>query len=831
MRTNQIAFAAVTTWLAFSASPGTAADDPGLAFFETKVRPVLIKECYSCHSVAEKKAKGGLELDSTAAILKGGDGGPSVVPGKPEASLLIKAIGHGDEQLKMPPKAKLPDATIADLTKWVKMGAPLPKDMGTAAKAKTIDIEAGRKFWSFQPLAKVEVPAIADSQAAIRNEIDRFILARLAEKKLRPNATANREKLIRRAYFDLTGLPPTPAEIDTFVNDASPDAWNNLLEKLLASERYGERWARHWLDVVRFAESGGYEFDGERKGAFHYRDFVIRAFNEDMPYDQFVRWQLAGDKLKPGDFQATSATGFLVAGPYPGQTTQKTLEPIRYDQLDDMLSTTGTAFLGLTVGCARCHDHKYDPLPQSDYYRLLACLATTGSTTANIDPNPDVFKQEKAQWDAERTKREAEWQAYVRTPQFASSFELWWATNRDTVIVGHPFRSLTVVGWRLADTLHKSEGKLTDANRSEVAALARWFEPEAKKAYAPLLAHLAAEPKPKLEPIFATGQQGGEVFFLIRGETGRKNGKPAPGFFRVLMSNAEQDAKWVGKPVDKQPPVEPRVALANWMTDADTGAGHLLARVIVNRLWQHHMGRGLVATTNDFGIQGERPTHPRLLDYLASELIRHGWRLKPIHKLIMASAVYQQAGDDIPANRAIDPDNKLWWRLPPRRMESEAVRDSLLAIGNNLDLKMYGPGTLDEATLRRSVYLTVKRSKPVPILQLFDSPEAIQSIGERQVTTVPTQALTLMNSPFVRRQADLLAKHVRPSASVELPAAVESAYRTAFGRKPTAQEKERATAFVNKLAETYGKGEPATARAFADLCHALLCSNEFVYVD
>ncbi len=831
MRTNWITLAAAIAALAFAPPPTPAADDPGVAFFEAKVRPVLIKECYSCHSVAQKKAKGGLELDSTAAILKGGEGGPSVVPGKPEASLLIKAIGHGDEQLKMPPKAKLPDATIADLTQWVKMGAPLPKDMGTATKAKTIDIEAGRKFWAFQPLATVTPPQIANPQGTIRNEVDRFILAKLAEKNLRPNATADREKLVRRAYFDITGLPPMPAEIDAFVNDTSPEAWNKLLDKLLGSERYGERWARHWLDVVRFAESGGYEFDGERKGAFHYRDFVIRAFNQDMPYDQFVRWQLAGDKLMPGDFQATAATGFLVAGPYPGQTTQKTLEPIRYDQLDDMLSTTGTAFLGMTVGCARCHDHKYDPLPQEDYYRLLACLATTGSTTANIDPNPEIFKQEKAKWDAERTKLEAEWLAFSRTPQFASSFELWWATNRDMVVVGNPFHPLTVIGWKLATTLHKSGDKLTDANRAEVAALARWFEPDTKKAYAPLLAHLAAEPKPKLDAIFATGQQGGEVFFLIRGETGRKNGKPAPGFFRVLMSNPEQDVKWVGKPVDKKPPVEPRVALANWMTDADTGAGRLLARVIVNRLWQHHMGRGLVATPNDFGIQGDRPTHPELLDYLASELIRNGWRLKPIHKLIMASAVYQQAGEDIAANRTIDPDNKLWWRRPPRRMESEAVRDSLLAIGENLDLKMYGPGTLDAANPRRSVYLTVKRSQPVPILQLFDSPEAIQSIGERQVTTVPTQALTLMNSPFVRRQAELLAKRVRPSEVVALPAALENAYRTAFGRKPTTQEKERAAAFVARLAETYGKGEPATARAFADFCHALLCSNEFVYVD
>ncbi len=822
---------ALVAWLALAPRAG-AADDPGIAFFETKVRPVLVKECYSCHSAAEKKAKGGLELDTATGLLKGGEGGASVIPGKPDASPLIKALQHTDAHPKMPPKGKLSAAVVADLTKWVQSGAAMPKDTGAAVRPKsTIDLDAGRDFWSFRPLAAAAPPEVKTAGWA-RTPVDRFILAGLEAKKLQSNRAADRERLVRRAYFDLTGLPPTPADVDAFVNDTSPDAWATLLDKLLASERHGERWARHWLDVARFAESGGYEFDGDRKGAHHYRDWVIRALNSDMPYDQFVRLQLAGDKLLPGDYNAVAATGFLVAGPYPGQTTAKTLEPIRYDQLDDMVSTTASAFLGMTVGCARCHDHKYDPIPQDDYYRLLACLATTGSTTANLDAKPEIYRAEKVQWDAKRKALDADWQSFV-SGQFPKVFAAWWAKNGEQVAASRsvfpdPF---VIVGRRLAALLDKSGGAVTDTNRAELAALARWLEPESRKAYVPLLGHLAAEPKPKLDAVFATGQQGGEVFFLIRGETARKNGKPAPGFMKVLMSNPEKDARWAGSPTEKKSPVEPRVALANWMTDADAGAGRLLARVIVNRLWQHHMGRGLVATPNDFGAQGDRPTHPELLDYLASELIRGGWRLKPIHKLIMLSAVYQQAGDDIPASRAADPDNKLWWRRPPLRLEAEAVRDSLLAVGGALDLTMFGAGTLDEASSRRSVYLTVKRSRPVPILQLFDSPEAIQSIGERQVTTVPTQALALMNSPFVRKQAELLAKRVRPSAVVELPAAVESAYRTAFGRKPTVEEKDRAAAFVARHAETYGKGEPATARAFADFCQVLLCSNEFVYVD
>jgi hypothetical protein len=829
VRFTHTAIAAGIAWFSLAAT-APAADDPGVAFFEMKVRPVLVKECYSCHSAAEKKAKGGLQLDTAAALLKGGDSGPSVVPGKPDASPLIKAIRHVDDP-KMPPKAKLPDAVIADLTKWVQTGAAMPKDTASVAGPKrTIDLEAGRTFWSFRPLAAVSPPDVKNAAWA-KTPVDRFILAKLEAKNLQPNKAADRERLIRRAYFDLTGLPPTPAEIDAFVNDAAPNAWEKLIDKLLASDRYGERWARHWLDVVRYAESGGYEFDGDRKGAHHYRDWVIKSLNADMPYNEFARLQLAGDKLHPGDFQSVAATGFLSAGPYPGQTTAKTLEPIRYDQLDDMVSTVGSAFLGLTVGCARCHEHKYDPIPQEDYYRLLACLGATTFATHNIDPKPEVYRQEKAKWDSAKAPLEVEWQKFVRE-RFAKAVEAWWAKNRETLTTNKPVfpRPHAIAATRIAALLDKSGGKVTDANRAELAGLARVLEPETQKAYAPLAAHLAAEPKPKLEAVFAAGPQGGDVYFLIRGETGRKNGKPAPGFIQVLMSNPDKDAKWAGPPMGKSP-VEPRVALANWITDPDTGAGRLLARVIVNRLWQHHMGRGLVATPNDFGFQGDRPTHPELLDYLAGELIRNGWKLKPIHKLIMASAVYQQLGDDSPANRAADPDNKLWWRKPSRRLEAEAVRDSLLAAGGTLDTTMYGPGTLDEANPRRSVYLTVKRSRPVPILQLFDSPEAIQSIGQRQVTTVPTQALALMNSPFVRKQAELLAKRVRPSATVELPAAVEAAYRTALGRKPTAAEKERALAFVPRLAESYGKGEPATARAFADFCQVLLCSNDFVYVD
>ena len=381
---------------------GAAEPEPkGVEFFEKKIRPVLVERCYQCHSAEAQKAgklRGSLLLDTRAGVLKGGDNGPAVVPGKPQEGTLLPALRH-DGLVKMPKKDRLPDAVVADFERWVALGAPDPRD-GTVAAKKGIDVEEGRKFWAFKPLARPEPPKVRD-EARVRTPIDRFVLAKLDERELRLNAPATKEKLIRRVAFDLTGLPPTPAEIDAFANDTSPDAYEKLLDRLLASERYGERWARHWLDIARFAESGGYEFDKDRPGAYHYRDFVIKALNRDMPYDEFVRWQLAGDRLLPNDFLATSATGFVVAGPFPGQTTAKTLEPIRYDHLDDMLSTASSALLGLTLGCARCHDHKFDPIPTKDYYRLLAAFgAHRFRPTLKLDPEPEVYRRAKAEFDA-----------------------------------------------------------------------------------------------------------------------------------------------------------------------------------------------------------------------------------------------------------------------------------------------------------------------------------------------------------------------------------------------------------------------------------------------
>ena len=377
----------------------------GHQFFEQKIRPVLVQHCYACHSeeaAAKKKLKGGLLLDSAAAMLTGGDSGPALVPGKPAESLIVQAMKF--DGYEMPPTGKLSDAIVADFVKWVELGAPDPRQGKKPAVAKReIDLVAGRKFWSFQPLTNVTPPTHAKIPASA-GPIDRFVLAKQLEHGLRTNVRTSKEKLIRRAYFDLIGLPPTPEQVQAFVDDESSDAFAKVVDELLASEHYGERWARHWLDAARYAESGGYEFDGFRPGAYHYRDWVIRALNADLPYDEFVRMQLAGDKLQPNSYDGAAAVGFLVAGPYPGQITAKTVEGIRYDQLDDMIMTIGGSMLGLTMGCVRCHDHKYDPIPQQDYYGIAASLGKTvhGARSYDRDPEATRAAQEKHRLEHEK---------------------------------------------------------------------------------------------------------------------------------------------------------------------------------------------------------------------------------------------------------------------------------------------------------------------------------------------------------------------------------------------------------------------------------------------
>jgi len=973
---------------------------------------VLIAHCYTCHSqeaATNGKLKADLFLDSREGVAKGGESGPVVVPNKSQDSRLIKALRY--DGLEMPPAGKLPDAVIADFARWVDVGAPDPRDgKPVAPKKREIDVQAGREFWSFQPLKDIAPPEIAIA-AWGKTPVDRFIVAKQAEQGVVANGPTGKEKLIRRVYYDLIGLPPTPEQVAAFVQDDSANAFEKVVDGLLQSQHYGERWARHWLDAARFAESGGYEFDGFRGGAYHYRDWVIRSFNGDLPYDEFVRMQIAGDKLQ-GGLQGAAAAGFLVAGPFPGQATAKTEERIRYDQLDDMIMTIGGSMLGLTLGCVRCHDHKYDPIPQQDYYGIAAALGRTAHGPMTLDPDPaatqialnqhaaeqearlavwrkfaaDELPARFARWQQEEFPKltvEPRWQVlatlsaaaddttltttdeglvvftgprrkdgdkYVVTaqtfqknlvalrldaltnkslprkgPGFAGdgSFTLgdfkvtakpfdpnsveppvtlkltpvlaafeepgqplknavddnpgtFWRANADggkdnaalfEIEGGLPgfaggtqltfelkFVSEGLGRFRLAICTEPGTptwaGEVAPQHLGEIKAILaananklpeamrevmlRWFSPfdagtdTVRKSFDD---HARAKPRPPLTEVYTAVAGGRDVFLLRRGEVDGKQGAAVPTFLQVLATAANGNDRWLPKSADGQLTVDPRVGLANWLTDVEHGAGALLARVMVNRLWQHHFGQGLVGTPNDFGAQGQRPTHGELLDWLARELVKGGWKLKPIHKLIVSSAVYQQANDVAPENLKADPANRYLWHYQPRRLEAEIIRDALLAVGGSLDTTMYGSSILED-TPRRSVYLRVKRSELIGLMTIFDAPEPTQSIGERTSTTVPTQALAMMNSPLVRQQAQRLAERVRPTPEIALTVAVDRACQIAFSRLPAPSERERMLAFVEEQRAVLA-GDPAQniGPALVELCQVLLCLNEFVYID
>ena len=1012
--------AAAVAWLfVFATSAWPQPPTPeGIEFFEQKIRPVLVQHCYKCHSVQardDKKLQGELYLDSAEGTLAGGESGhPALVKGKSADSLLIKALQY--DGLEMPPAGKLPTEVVADFAKWIDMGAPDPRQGSRPASAKPqFNVDEGKKWWSFQPLREVVPPAVPEG-SRVQTPIDRFIIAAQQEQKLTLAAPATKEKLLRRAYFDLIGLPPTPDQIEAFTSDHSAQAFAKVVDSLLESPHYGEKWARHWLDVARFAESGGYEFDGFRPGAYHYRDWVIQALNRDMPYDQFVRMQIAGDVLQPDDYHGLAASGFLVAGPFPGQITAKTVERIRYDQLDDMLMTVGGSMLGLTLGCVRCHDHKYDPLQQQDYYALAASLAKTSHGSRSIDPDPAANRRRIQQhaheheqrlaalrkfsseelpqrfeaWRTAELARQPEaprWQvlepvvleaerswlkvlpgnivahdgaiapgtmlqrkgerravaqeevyrvtAYTHQANIASlrldaltdqslpkngpglngdgSFQLVElkviARPRDPNLKEAPLElklkavhaalsdkdqplanaldGLPTTAWVVRETAKKDNAAVfeletplagfaggtqldfelkfrdvglgrvrfslcTQPNPSTWAgdqapqhvgemrailatnnnqlpaplleAMAQWFAPfdsETANVFRAFRDYHLTLPRPELANVYTTIGGGQDVYLLRRGEVENKQGKAEPNFVQVLTR---------GDLYSAAASVDPRVSLANAMTSVEQGAGPLLARVIVNRLWQHHFGNGIVGTPNDFGAQGDRPTHPELLEWLAGQLIRGGWKLKPLHRQIMLSAVYQQSHEVSPDALKVDPANRYLWHYQPRRLDAELIRDALLATGESLDVTMYGPSILDN-TPRRSVYLRVKRSELIPMMVMFDAPEPTQSVGERISTTVPTQSLAMMNSPLVRQQAERLAQRIRPADPRQLRGSIDHAYQIAFARQPSDAERRRMLDFLEQQRAALPNDVAVTDRALVEFCHVLLCLSEFVYID
>jgi cytochrome c553 len=994
--------------------------------FKAHVRDILSRQCLHCHGGEE--THGEFDLSTREGLLKGGALGPAAVAGKPEESILLAVLRH-EREPHMPQDAdKLPDDDIQRIADWIAAGAAYDKPLVDAAEnliEKQVRPE-DRQFWSFQPLATVDVPAVGDRNWC-RTPIDQFLWTKLAANGIEPNGIADKRRLIRRAYLDLLGIPPAPQEVARFLADSADDAYDRLIDELLASPHYGERWGRHWLDLARFAESHGYEQDYDRPTAYHYRDFVIRALNEDMPYDQFVRWQVAGDEIAPDTNMALMATGFLGAGTHATQITANQVEKERYDELDDMAATVGTAFLGLTIGCARCHDHKYDPIPQGDYYRLLSTFTTTVRTDVELDFKPEQTRAKReshqreheplvaalaayerdelpgklAAWlasdvktvaptwlilDAASTKSDggAEFQKLadqsllvkgnnadadvytitanvgpgkvtaVRLEALAedslpkrgpgraangnfalSDFQLW-AAPEGTPAPGAPVKlvnpkvtyeqeGLPVAAtlddnkqsaWAVDGQIGKNQaasfaletpiasdkgttltfvlkfennkqhnlGRLrlstsgvtdrdektpadeasqadveavnsalaipvAERNADQQSVLAAWHrqhDAEWQTLSRAVFEHAAKEPQPELMKVMICSEglpairfhtQGGdyfdETFYLKRGDLNQKLGVAEQGFLQVLMLTPESMDRWREPRPDGARTSFRRTALANWLTDNQAGAGNLLARVIVNRLWQHHFGRGIVATPSDFGASGERPTHPELLDYLATDLVRGGWRLKRLHKQMMTSAAYMQTSETNGERAAIDPDNTLLWHRTRQRLEAEAIRDSMLAVSGLLNRAMYGPGSLDESHKRRSIYFTIKRSQLIPSMMLFDGPDSLQGLGQRATTIVAPQALSMLNNPQVLVYSAAFADRLRGASPATLEERVSLGYESALARPADEVERRDSSGFIRAATENYksaGVADPER-QALADFCQVLFGLNEFIYID
>jgi mono/diheme cytochrome c family protein len=823
----------------------------GLEIFKKHVQPVLSKRCVRCHG--GEKTESELDLTDREGLLRGGNRGPAVIVGDAKESLLYKLITHGKDPHMPRNGRKLPEETIAQIVAWIDSGAPYDKPLIARKKEEEkawigkIVSEEDRRFWSFQALRPVSssaqlrvlrgetanrgVTRRGEGSRWCRTPVDRFILAKIEAAGIQPNPPVSKEQLIRRASFDLIGLPPTPEDVQDFVNNPALDAYDKLIDHLLASPHFGERWARHWLDLARFAESHGFEHDYDRPSAYHYRDFVIKAFNEDLPFDTFVKWQLAGDEIAPDNNEALKATGYLAAGVHSTQITANEVEKHRYDEMDDMLATIGTSMLGLSFGCARCHDHKFDPIPQADYYRMLSTFTTTVRSEIDLDLDPAWYQKAKSAFDKEHApivatlkKFETE-QLPARQEKLKKAWEseperLQWAGL--DLLAGRGFRLAALVQWQ----------KTTD--------------PEWRKLYNQVEEHQKKAPKPKTAKALISSEglpavrlhtQGADFFndtyFLRRGDPNQKEGVANPSYLQVLMTAPDREKHWRAEPPKGWRTSYRRKAFADWITDIPEGAGQLLARVVVNRLWQHHMGRGIVGTPSDFGTRGEKPTHPELLDWLATELINNGWRLKPIHKLIVTSAVYMQSSHRDEAKGRVDSDNRLFWRRPPHRLEAEVIRDALLAVGGTLDDSMFGPGTLDEASRRRSIYLTVKRSKLVPMMQVFDAPEALGGVADRPTTTIAPQALLLMNNPQVRNCAKAMARRIAANGRTSVEEAIRSAYLIALARLPAADELADGVSFVRQQTKSYEAAAKTDAHelGLADFCQILMCLNEFVYVE
>lgn len=804
--------------VAQSATKTPAAHDAaGIEFFERKIRPILVERCYGCHSAESKKAEGGLLLDSRDGLLKGGDSGPALIVGDPDKSLLLIAVRHSDKDLKMPPDDKLPVVQLTDLATWVKMGVPDPRKAsgsGTAIAPRPklgMSLEDGKKFWSFVPVKDTPPPAVKNS-AWPRTSVDAFLLARLEKAGIEPAPDADKRTLLRRVTFDLIGLPPTPAELDAFVADNSPKAFENVVDRLLSSPHYGERWGRHWLDVARYSDTSGNSSDYPVPQAHKYRDWVIEAFNRDLPYDQFLREQLAGDLLPSKDdaerYRRITATGYLaIARRFGGDRMGEF-----HLTLDDTIDNLGRAMLGTSIACARCHDHKFDPFTTSDYYGLYGIFSSTrypfpgaevGRAQADliplmppteVDKLVKPYQEKLAKLDAAAKKLDAALAEAKKAPEASD----------------------------------KEKAAKRAAVEKTTAAIA-----EAKKERAKLV-----EAAPVVNTAYAvTEAQPANAKIQLRGDP-KRLGDEVPRHFPAVLGNQSLAAK---------APTSGRLELAEWIVDPKNP---LTARVMVNRIWQHHFGKGIVETPNDFGKQGRAPSHPELLDHLAAKFVAGGWSIKAMHKLILLSHAWQTASVDTPSGLQADPTNELFWKFERRRLEAEEIRDTLLFVSGDLDETMGGahpfpaahtwnwsqhkPFTADYPTRQRSIYLMQQRLKKNRYLALFDGADPSSSTGVRLPSTTPLQALFLMNDPLAHASAEKFADRAIAGGGNE-QARLAAAFRLALVRMPTTDEvaecrdflqqyRERLTALKTPASDIERSSWVAFARAF-------LSGNELIFID
>ncbi len=942
-----------------------------LEFFESKIRPVLVEHCYQCHSADSEKLKGGLFLDSRDGMMRGGDSGPTLVPGDPEDSILVKSLRYDSEFPEMPPKERLSEDVIHDFEKWIKMGAPDPRHENTAPlpEAEGIDIEAGRQFWAFQAPQPHAAPAVKDASWP-RGDMDRFILAKLEEKTFHPAPDADAAVLARRLYFDLVGLPPSPEQLSQFISDYEADPERTLAataDRLLALPQFGEKWGRHWLDLARYADSNGGDINLTYHNAWRYRQYVVDAFNADKPYDQFIREQIAGDLL-PYDNPDQRAeqligSGFLVMG--PKMLSERDKEKMHLDIADEQIDTVGRVFMGMTLGCARCHDHKFDPIPARDYYALAGIFRSTytahGIRMGNVNVSgwierelpmsPELeaklvaYQEEKQDLEkqiasltkeVEALKREAgleeaallgvvvddkdaevvgDWTSSTHSPNFYGEGYLHdnkadkgkksvtWrpslpgsgeyevrisyaassgrdeavpvtvvhAGGEETLIVNQSTQPPIAGMWDVLGRFHFEGGKSgfvqmkTEGTRGYIIADAVQFIPvadlEKEKQDSPFgkARALYAEASGKLKslegdlkalekqapevPMAMAAQdreKTGDVNIRIRGEVRNLGPVAERGFLQVASLPGEHLPK-IGENESG------RLELAGWLASP---ANPLTARVMVNRVWHHLHGSGLVRTVDNFGELGDRPSHPELLDQLAVQFIESGWSVKSLVREIVLSRAYRQSADPDPATEILaaqaDPENRLLWKQNRRRLSAEAIRDALLAVSGQLDpetdqspvddlgeqaiansANQSGGLTLD-GLRKRSLYMPMVRNDMPPFLETFDMANPDMVTGNRQATTVPTQALLMLNSELVGSLSRDLAGQLRMAEPDDPESQVRDLYLRAFSREPSAYEIDRALTFVREMANDEGQ---SPEEALASLAHMLFASTEFRYLN